>query len=44
MLEFDDAEAVAAGRWTVELVLKDDVLDRSTLMIRPQPGGGGRPL
>jgi len=44
VLEFDDAQAVATGRWTVELVLNDDVLDRSTLMIRPQPGDAVSPL
>ncbi len=43
-LELDDGETMAAGRWTVELVLEDDVLDRRTLMIRPQPGGAPRPL
>ena len=44
VLELDDAETVAAGRWTVELVLENDVVDRRTVMIRPQASSADRPL
>ncbi len=44
VLELGEAETVAAGRWTVELVLENDVVDRRTVMIHPQPSDGDRPL
>jgi predicted Zn-dependent protease len=44
MLELDDEEALAAGRWAVELVLENDVVDRRTVMIQPRASDADRPL
>jgi predicted Zn-dependent protease len=43
-LKLKDAATLAAGRWTVELVLEDDVIDQRTLLIRPKPEDGRRSL
>ncbi len=37
VLNFGDERVAVAGRWTLELVLKDDVIDRQVIVIRPQP-------
>ena len=37
VLGFGRKNPAAAGRWTLELVLEDDAVDRQTFMIRPQP-------
>jgi tetratricopeptide (TPR) repeat protein len=43
-LDFDDERIATEGRWTLELVLEGDVIDRQTIVIRPQPGTGIQPL
>jgi predicted Zn-dependent protease len=43
-LEFGRRKPAAAGRWTLELLLEDDVVDRQTFMIRPQPDRALQPL
>jgi hypothetical protein len=37
VLEFDGTPAPTAGRWRVELVLRDDVVDQRSVMLRPTP-------
>ncbi len=44
VLEFDDERMAAEGRWTLELVLKDDVIERQTVILRSQPQGATQPL
>ena len=44
VLHFGDERAVVAGRWTLELVLEDDVIDRQMVVIRPQPSRALQPL
>jgi len=44
VLEFGSKKPAAAGRWTLELVLNDDVVDRQTVVIRAQPSGALQPL
>ena len=44
VLRFDDERVAIAGRWTLELVLEDDVIDRQTVMIRLQPSRALQPL
>jgi len=36
-LEFGRKKPAVAGRWTLELVLEDEVIDRQTFAIQPQP-------
>jgi predicted Zn-dependent protease len=43
-LDFDDERIAAEGRWTLELVLEGDVIDRQTIVIRPQSETGIQPL
>jgi tetratricopeptide (TPR) repeat protein len=43
-LGFDDERMAAEGRWTLELVLEGDVIDRQTILIRSQPGTDIQPL
>jgi tetratricopeptide (TPR) repeat protein len=44
VLEFGRKKPAVAGRWTLELVLEDEVIDRQTLVIRDQPGRAPQPL
>ncbi len=44
VLEFGRKKPAAVGRWTLELVLEDDVVKRQTLVIRPQPDRTLQPL
>ena len=44
VLKFDRKKPAVAGRWTLELVLEDDVVDRQTVVIRAQPSGALQPL
>jgi len=44
VLKFDRKKPAVAGRWTLELVLKDDVVDRQTVVIHAQPSGALQPL
>ena len=44
VLHFDDERVAVAGRWTLELVLNDDVIDRQAVVIRPQPSRAPQPL
>jgi hypothetical protein len=44
VLKFGRKKPAVAGRWTLELVLEDDVIDRQTLVIRPQPDHALQPL
>jgi predicted Zn-dependent protease len=44
VLKFGDEGATAAGRWTLELVLEDNVVERQRVLIRPQPEGVLQPL
>ena len=44
VLEFDDERMVNEGRWTLELVLKDDVIERQSVMLRSQPQEATQPL
>ncbi len=44
VLEFGRKKPATAGRWTLELVLEDDVVVRQTVVIRPQPDGALQPL
>jgi predicted Zn-dependent protease len=37
VLEFGRKKPAVAGRWTLELVLEDNAVDRQTFVIRPQP-------
>ncbi|MBW2716718.1 MAG: hypothetical protein JRD03_11605 [Deltaproteobacteria bacterium] len=43
-LTFGPKRPAVAGRWTLELVLNDDVVDRQTLVIRPPPDSAPQPL
>jgi predicted Zn-dependent protease len=43
-LDFDDERMAAEGRWTLELVLEGDVIDRQTLVISTQNGTDTPPL
>jgi len=43
-LEFGRKRPATAGRWTLELVLEDDVVDRQTFVIRPQTDRALQPL
>jgi hypothetical protein len=44
VLDLSRAQATAEGRWTLELVLEDDVIDRRIVVIRAQPGAEVQPL
>jgi hypothetical protein len=44
VLEFGRKRPAEAGRWTLELVLEDDVVDRQTVVIHQKPNGALRPL
>jgi tetratricopeptide (TPR) repeat protein len=44
VLEFGRKRPAVAGRWTLELVLEDDVVARQTVVIRPQPDRILQPL
>jgi len=44
VLEFGRRKSAAAGRWTLELVLENDVVDRQTFVIRPQSDRAPQPL
>ena len=35
VLEFDPPASAAPGKWTVELVLENDVIERHTVVVRP---------
>jgi len=43
-LKFDREKPAAPGRWTLELVLEDDVVERQAFVIRPQPDSTLQPL
>jgi len=43
VLEFGRKHPAAVGRWTLELRLKDDVVDSQTFAIRPQPDRADEP-
>jgi len=43
-LTFGRKRPAVAGRWTLELLLNDDVVDRQTLLIRPPPDNTPQPL
>jgi tetratricopeptide (TPR) repeat protein len=44
VLKFGRKRPAVAGRWTLELVLEDNVIDRQTLVIRSQPDRAPQPL
>jgi tetratricopeptide (TPR) repeat protein len=44
VLEFGRKKPAVAGRWTLELVLEDDVVERQTFVIRPEPDRALQPL
>lgn len=41
---FGDSGPASAGRWVVELILEDDVVDRRSVMLRPAAAQVDRPL
>ena len=43
-LRFGPEQPATAGRWTLELMLEDDVVDRQTFTIRPEPDRALQPL
>ena len=43
-LKFGPEKPATAGRWTLELMLEDDVVDRQTFTIRPEPDRALQPL
>jgi tetratricopeptide (TPR) repeat protein len=43
VLKFGEARTATAGRWTVELRLRDEMIDRRTVILRPSSGIGDRP-
>jgi predicted Zn-dependent protease len=44
VLALDDAQATTEGRWTLELVLNDDVIARQSVVIRARAGADAQPL
>jgi hypothetical protein len=44
VLEFGRRRRAVAGRWTLELVLEGDVVERQTVMIRQEPDRTPQPL
>ena len=44
VLEFGRKKPAVAGRWTLELVLEGDVVDRQMVVIHQKPSGALQPL